>query len=1216
MPHQALLAAILDSATDYAIITTDLDGRLTSWNAGAQTLFGWSEAEAVGKTVEFLLNAEDLIGPILHQERQTARAKGHVNSQRWYVRRDGTQFWGSARTVPLMKNDLHLGFLLTLRDRTQSLHTERDRDHLTDTLSRRVTQLKALAEATRAITSAPDMKTTVDAITEQARLIVGAHQSVVSMTQGEDWSQSITSVSLSEKYAKWRHLDALPSGGGIYAMVCETNQPVRMTQAELEAHTRWKNFGTYVNEHPPMRGWLAVPLISHQGTNLGLIQLSDKFTGEFDEADEAIVVQLAQFASVAIEKARTQDQLHQSQARLQLESGLLTSVLEQAPLGISISEAGTGRSLMLNKQIQNQLGITPGGESLHRYKHLGAVHPDGRPYAIEDYPTVRALSSGNPIPPEPMIYRRADGTVRTFEVSSAPVRNSEGEVIASVTVSIDIEDRLQAEATLQDRTNRLFTLINQAAVGICQTDLNGTIVLVNARYCDILGRSEEELIGSNVDALTHPSDRKTSKVLTQQMFKTGESYLVDKRYMRPDGSHVWTSLHVSLAHDAEGMPQYVSAVVVDITQRKQAEASLHLSNQRFRAAVDAVQGVLWTNNAKGRMIGEQPAWSALTGQTYEEYQGTGWTRALHPEDAPRSLKRWRAALRGRKTFHDEQRVRCQNGKWRIFSVRAIPVLEEGVIVEWVGVHTDITEIRQVEQRLRQLNETLEQRVAERTAERDRTWALSDDLLGVFARERWQSLNPAWTRQLGWPQSELLAFEPSRLEYPDDPSPTQHFRQLPIGETINGLRSRYRARSGEWHWIDWKATADKDGQVYVFARDVTAEVEAAVMLKQTEEALRQSQKMEAVGQLTGGIAHDFNNLLTGIIGSLEIMKRRIGSQQLQGLERYMEAASVSAHRAATLTQRLLAFARRQTLDPQPIDLNALVTSLEDLVRRTLGEHIEIITQLHPHLWHALSDTNQLENALLNLVINARDAMPDGGTLVLKTGHFFNEATHPLEDLNPGHYVTLTVRDSGTGMSPEVVAKAFDPFFTTKPIGQGTGLGLSMIYGFVKQSGGHVTLQSEVGQGTTITLYFPRALQAESLDQEEVEAVVAPGNGESILVVGDDSAVRLLVVEVLNELGYAAQDTHHAHEALAILESEAPVDLLITDVGLPGMSGTQLAERARASRPTLKILFMTGYAGEAVQPKGSLTEGTDIIGKPFLIDELANRVRHMLVDEPQS
>ncbi|GGM11002.1 PAS domain S-box protein [Pseudomonas asuensis] len=1214
MPHQALLAAILDSATDYAIITTDLEGRLTSWNAGAQTLFGWTEAEAIGQSAEILLNSEDLVSPILHQERQSARTKGHVNSERWYVRRDGTRFWGSARTVPLAKEGIHLGFLLTLRDRTQSLYAERDRDRLTDVLSRRVTQLKALAEATRTIASAPNMKTTLDAITEQARLIVGAHQAVVSMTQGEDWSQSITSVSLSEKYAQWRHLDAPPSGSGIYAMVCETNQPLRMTQAEMEAHIRWKSFGTYASEHPPMRGWLAVPLISHKGANLGLIQLSDKFTGEFDEADEAIVVQLAQFASVAIEKARAQDQLHQSESRLQLESGLLTSVLEQAPLGISISEAGTGRSLMLNKQIQVQLGITPGGEDLHRYEHLGAIHPDGRPYTVQDYPTVRALTYGKPVPPEPMIYCRADGTIRTFEVSSAPVRNAAGEVVASVTVSIDIEDRLQAEATLQDRTNRLSTLINQAAVGICQTDLNGTIVLVNRRYCDILGRSEEELIGSNVDALTYQADRQTSWMLTQQMFKTGEPYLLDKRYIRPDGSPVWASLHVSLAHDSDGIPQYVSAVVVDITQRKQVEASLHLSNQRFRAAVDAVQGVLWTNNARGRMIGEQPAWSALTGQTYAEYQGTGWTRVLHPEDAPRSLKRWRAALRGRKVFHDEQRVRCQNGKWRIFSVRAIPVIEEGIICEWVGVHTDITEIRQAEQHLRQLNETLEQRVAQRTAERDRTWALSDDLLGVFAGDRWQSLNPAWTRQLGWSTAELLGFEPSRLEYPDDPSPTQHFRQLTIGETLNGLRSRYRARSGEWHWIDWKATADKDGQVYVFARDVTAEVEAAVMLKQTEEALRQSQKMEAVGQLTGGIAHDFNNLLTGIIGSLEIMKRRIGNQQLQGLERYMEAASVSAHRAATLTQRLLAFARRQTLDPQPIDLNDLVTSLEDLVRRTLGEHIEIITQLHPNLWHALSDTNQLENALLNLVINARDAMPEGGTLVLKTGHFFNEAAHPLGDLNPGHYVTLTVRDSGTGMSPEVVAKAFDPFFTTKPIGQGTGLGLSMIYGFVKQSGGHVTLQSEVGQGTTITLYFPRALQADVIDEGEIESVVIPGNGESILVVGDDSAVRLLVVEVLDELGYSAQDTHHAHEALAILESNTPVDLLITDVGLPGMSGTQLAERARASRPTLKILFMTGYAGETVQPKGNLAEGTAIIGKPFLIDELANRVRHILADEP--
>jgi PAS domain S-box-containing protein len=1212
MPHQALLAAILDSATDYAIITMDLDGYLTGWNTGAQTLLGWSEASALGQSVKILFTAEDCSSNVPQLERQTAYERGYVNGERWYMRRDGTRLWASSRVVPLLVAGSAAGFLLTLRDRTQSLYTERDQ--LTHGLSRRVTQLKALAEAARTITSAPDMKTTVDAITEQARLIVGAHQAVVSMTQGSDWSQSITSVSLSDKYARWRTLDAPPTGSGIYAMACEKNQSIRMTQTELEAHFRWKGFGSFANDHPPMRGWLAVPLIGNKGENLGLIQLSDRFSDDFDEADEAIVVQLAQFASVAIEKARAQERLYESEARLQLERGLLTSVLEQAPLGISISEAGTGRSLMLNRQMQEQLEALPVGEDLKRYEKLGAVHSNGQPYAPEDYPTVRALRLGVPVPPEPMLYRLADGRLRTLEVSSAPVRNPEGEVIASVTISTDIGERLRAEAALEDHSRRLATLINQAAVGVCQMDLSGNIVLVNKRYCDILGRPEDVLIGQNTDALTHPADQPASQALAQQMFKSGEPYLIDKRYIRPDGSLVWTSVHVSLAHDDAGEPQYISAVVVDITQRKQAEASLRLSNQRFRAAVDAVQGVLWTNSSQGRMMGEQPAWSALTGQTYQEYKGTGWTRALHPEDAPRSLKRWRAALRDRKTFYDEQRVLCQNGQWRIFSVRAIPVIEEGVICEWVGVHTDITEIRQVEQRLRQLNETLEQRVAERTAERDRTWTLSDDLLGVFAKEHWQSLNPAWARQLGWSKAELLGFEASYLEHPEDLSPVWHFKQLVIGETISGLRSRYRASSGEWRWIDWKAVADKDGQVYVFGRDVTAEVEAATLLKQTEEALRQSQKMEAVGQLTGGIAHDFNNLLTGIIGSLEIMKRRMSSQQSQGLERYMEAASVSAHRAATLTQRLLAFARRQTLDPQPIDLNGLVASLEDLIRRTLGEHIEIITQLQPNLWHALSDTNQLENALLNLVINARDAMPQSGTLVLKTGHFINDAAHPLEDLNPGHYVTLTVRDSGTGMSPEVCAKAFDPFFTTKPIGQGTGLGLSMIYGFVKQSGGHVTLQSEVGQGTAITLYFPRARQVESQDDQESKAPVTPGNGESILVVGDDPAVRLLVVEVLNELGYAARDARQAHEALVILESAEPVDLLITDVGLPGMSGTHLAERASESRPTLKILFMTGYAGETIQPQGSLAQGTDIIGKPFLIDEIANRVRHMLTEIP--
>ncbi|TWI57654.1 PAS domain S-box-containing protein [Pseudomonas duriflava] len=1210
MLNQALLAAILDSATDLAIVTLDLDGVLTSWNAGAQALFGWTEAEALGQPVALLFTEEERAQGVPYQEMRDALQQGRINAERWHQRQDGTQFWASGRMLPLRQNNAIIGFLKILRDRTASLKLERDREQLTTGLTRRVTQLKALAEAARVITSAPNLKATVDAITEAARHIVGAHQSVVSMTRGEHWSQSITSVSLSDKYAAWRHLIAIPDGKGIYAYVCETNQPMRLTQAELQAHPRWQGFGNYADRHSAMRGWLAVPLIGKQGENLGVIQLSDKYEGEFDEADEAIVVQLAQFASAAIENAHTLEQLHESEVRGEFERELLSSVLEQAPLGISIIEADTGQTLMINRHLQDLLTLSLTREDLSRYQRLGAVHADGSAYTVEEYPTVRALRTGQTITRELMRYRRDDKEQLSLEVSSSPVRNAQGEIVAAVTVVADIGERLRQESALRDQSNQLAALINQAAVGICQFDLNGHIVMVNQRYCTFMGRSEDELLGQHVISLTHPDDRDASSALMQQLVTSGEPFLTDKRYVRPDGSERWASVHVSLVRGPDGEAQHISSVVVDIDERKRTEASLHLSNQRFRAAVDAVQGVLWTANTKGRMDGEQPAWSALTGQRYEEYQGTGWTHVLHPDDAVRSLRRWRTALKERKTFIDEQRVRCRNGEWRIFSVRAIPVLEKGAICEWVGVHTDITNVRHTEQRLRQLNETLEQRVAERTAERDRTWALSDDLLGVFAQGQWRSLNPAWTRQLGWTTAELLAFDPNYLEHPDDPHPSEYFRQLSIGQGLNELSSRYRTRANEWCWINWKATVDSDGQVYVYGRDVTAERESTVMLKQAEEALRQSQKMEAVGQLTGGIAHDFNNLLTGIIGSLEIMKRRIANSQYQDLERYMEAAGISAHRAATLTQRLLAFARRQTLDPQPVDLNELVLSLEELIRRTLGEHIEILTHLQPGLWHALSDTNQLENALLNLVINARDAMPQGGMLLLKTGNFIQNAEHSLEDLPPGHYVTLAVRDSGTGMSPEVLAKAFDPFYTTKPIGQGTGLGLSMIYGFLKQSGGHVTLQSAEGQGTTVTLYLPRAQGPDIPETLPEETTTPAGKGESILVVGDDPAVRLLVVEVLDELGYQASEAHNAQSALAKLELAQPVDLLITDVGLPGMSGVQLAERARMTLPDLKVLFMTGYTGEAVQGQGVMKQGAAIIGKPFLIEELATQVRTLL------
>ncbi len=381
-----------------------------------------------------------------------------------------------------------------------------------------------------------------------------------------------------------------------------------------------------------------------------------------------------------------------------------------------------------------------------------------------------------------------------------------------------------------------------------------------------------------------------------------------------------------------------------------------------------------------------------------------------------------------------------------------------------------------------------------------------------------------------------------------------------------------------------------------------------------EALRQSQKMEAVGQLTGGLAHDFNNLLTAIMGSLEMLQTRVAQGRHLDIDRYVGAAQGAARRAAALTHRLLAFARRQTLDPRATDVNRLVLDLEELIRRTVGPQIQIEVVAAGGLWPTLVDQNQLENALLNLCINARDAMPDGGRITIETANtWLDDREARQRDLPSGQYVTLCVTDNGTGMTPEVIARAFDPFYTTKPIGAGTGLGLSMIYGFARQSGGQVRIYSEAGKGTTVSLYLPRSAMVEDGDaaQGGTASIDLAGAGEVVLVVDDEPTVRMLVADVLEEFGYAWVEADDAPSALKALRSLPKIDLLITDVGLPGgMNGRQLADAARGLKPELKVLFITGYADKAAFGSDHLGAGMQFLTKPFSMELLAQRIKTML------
>lgn len=500
----------------------------------------------------------------------------------------------------------------------------------------------------------------------------------------------------------------------------------------------------------------------------------------------------------------------------------------------------------------------------------------------------------------------------------------------------------------------------------------------------------------------------------------------------------------------------------------------------------------------------------------------------------------------------------------------------------------------------------------------------------------QLANPAALRQFGYKDGELVGQKIDSL-FPDDGSWTQARRAVLSERTAQQpVPLMGRRKDGSASYLELSLSRwESEGRKFVTAilRDMNerhateearkaatqalAEMNATLeqriaegtsQLLQAEEALRQSAKMEAIGQLTGGIAHDFNNLLQGVIGALDLVQRRIDAGRITEVGRFLDGAMASAKRAAALTHRLLAFARRQPVDPRPVDMNGLIAAVEELLRRSIGEGIAMSVVSERDLWLVRCDGHQLENALLNLAINARDALPDGGELVIETSNVTLQAQESRAwEVPAGEYVSLRVTDSGVGMPPDVKARVFDPFYTTKPIGQGTGLGLSMIYGFVRQSAGSIRIESEVGEGTTVQLLLPR-YYGEAEDLEAVDA--APhddlaGKNEIILVVEDEAVVRLLIVDVLTDLGYKTLEAADGPSALRILLSPQRIDLLVTDIGLPGLNGRQLADAALERRPSLKVLFMTGYAENAASDS-FLASGMEIIAKPITMDALAARI----------
>ncbi len=542
---------------------------------------------------------------------------------------------------------------------------------------------------------------------------------------------------------------------------------------------------------------------------------------------------------------------------------------------------------------------------------------------------------------------------------------------------------------------------------------------------------------------------------------------------------------------------------------------------------------------------------------------------------------------------------------------------------------DVEARRQSEQALQTLNETLEQRVGERTQQLEASYAqLSESerrfrLLveavtdyGIFMLDAGGNVvkwNPGAERIKGYTAGEIIGRHISLFYTEEDRRngvPQSVIARAALTGTYEGEGWRVR-KDGTRFWasVVLNAIYDEQGDLVGFAkitRDLTER-------RATEEQLRQAQKMEAIGQLTGGVAHDFNNLLTVISGNMETLQRRLSDRDDARLQRLVNSALLASSRAAILTHQLLAFSRRQPLEPKAVSINALLAGMSDLIRRSLPESIAIETVQAGGVWSTFVDANQLENCLLNLAVNARDAMPDGGRLTIEAANVYLDEKYATgADVPPGQYVGIFVSDSGVGMPPEVLSKAFDPFFTTKGEGQGTGLGLSQVYGFVKQSGGHVKIYSEVGAGTTIKIYLPRLIgSAGETEDRSIAAHVPKGNGETILVVEDEPDVRNFAVEALGELGYRVLDAQDGLHALRVLDQHREVALLLTDVGLPGgMNGRQLADEARRRTADLKVLFTSGYARNAIVHHGRLDAGVGLVTKPFTFVELAAKVRLVL------
>lgn len=800
----------------------------------------------------------------------------------------------------------------------------------------------------------------------------------------------------------------------------------------------------------------------------------------------------------------------------------------------------------------------------------------------------------------------------------------------------------------------IFESITDFAIIV--TDRDGRVTDWNTGAERVLGWTAPELIGQTIERIFTPEDRANGRVEIEMRDALQSGRANDERWhLHRDGRRFWASGEMMPLREEDGSHIGFVKVLRDRTAEHLAGKALETAEARLHQAQEAGGVGLFTVDIASDTIFPTPEFCRIYGMPVQDaYPPSVFEDLIIPED--RHLVSSASSRQTGEAPRDvEYRVRLPNSgeiRW-IARKGELEVDGVGRPIRFVGVARDVTNRRISEDRLRR-----SEAIARESADRVQLALTAGAIIGTWF---WDLPNDRFTVDEAF--AEAFGLDPDlgrqglSLEqvvatvHPDDkPALIVAIEEAIARGGAYAHQYRVKRTDGHYYWIEANGRVDHDQDATPLAfpgvlinveerRSIEAErdrnaaalralnetleqrvAERTAELMQAEERLRQAQKMEAVGQLTGGIAHDFNNLLAGISGSLELIALRIQQNRWRDVDKYVQAAQGAANRAAALTHRLLAFSRRQTLDPRPTNVNTLVHGMTELIQRTVGPSILVETVGAAGLWPALVDASQLENALLNLCINARDAMPDGGRITIETSNkLLDDDAARHYEMQPGEFLALCVSDTGCGMPADVIAKAFEPFFTTKPLGKGTGLGLSMIYGFAKQSGGQVRIHSEVGVGSTICIYLPRYVGDVDATADNHRNVALPpaATGATVLVVDDEETIRLLVRDVLEEAGYRVFTAPDGATGLQLLQSDTRVDLLVTDVGLPGgMNGRQVAEAAQAKRPNLKVLFITGYAENALIGSGHLASGMRVLTKPFGVDSFSQSVSDIMQERLSS